>query len=229
MRPPRFFLSFDVNDISVPGLAGIDGTARQILLANARLVRLEKNQFVFHAGDMCQSFLVLLDGQVRVQLVADSGREVTLYRIESGGSCVLTTTCLLSNEHYPAEAIAESDSEAVAIPVADFQSALDTSQAFRDFVFAGFSTRLTNVIRKIEQITFASIDSRLAAALIACSDDGIQQITHQDLAVELGTAREVVSRHLKNFEACGWLRLGRGRIEVIDRAALQALAGDELM
>ncbi len=218
-----------MDDEDFHGLDAVNELAREVLLSSAQRVSLEKDRFVFHAGDLCSSFLVLQKGSVRVQLVSASGREVTLYRIGPGGTCILTTSCLLGHENYPAEAIAECDIDALAVPAESFQAALDQSRSFRDFVFDGFSKRLTNVIRKIEQIAFTSIDARLARALMACADKGTESITHQELAVELGTAREVVSRHLKNLESRGWLRLGRGRIEVVDRHALASLVGDELM
>ncbi len=212
----------------VPALVeGGDELLRQ-LLESAQVVQLDRERFVFHAGDFCGAFLILLDGNVRVQLTAANGREVTLYRIGPGGSCILTTSCLLSREHYPAEAIAESDVEALAIPAASFQAALENSGYFRHYVFDGFSGRLTNVIQRIEQIVFTSIDARLAATLLRLDDEDSSDVTHQELAVELGTAREVVSRHLKRFEAEGWVRLGRGRITVIDRDRLAALAAPAL-
>lgn len=210
---------------AVPELVDADEATLDRLLENAQVVKLDHDRFVFHAGDLCQAFLILLDGEVRVQLTAENGREVTLYRIGPGGSCILTTSCLLSNEHYPAEAIAESDIEALAIPVSSFQSALEGSQWFRRFVFDGFSTRLTSVIQKIEQIAFTAIDVRLAGVLLELDRKGIEKITHQDIAVELGTAREVVSRHLKRFESEGWVRLGRGQVSLIDRPRIEALAG----
>jgi len=208
---------------AVPGLADADEAVLERLLENAQLVKLNHDRFVFHAGDLCQAFLVLLDGEVRVQLTSEGGREITLYRIGPGGSCILTTSCLLSDEHYPAEAIAESDVEALAIPVSSFQSALESSQWFRRFVFDGFSTRLTSVIQKIEQIAFTGIDARLAAVLLELDRKGVEKTTHQDIAVELGTAREVVSRHLKRFESSGWVRLGRGQVSIIDRPAIESL------
>jgi CRP/FNR family transcriptional regulator len=208
---------------AAPGLADADDAVLGKLLENAQVVKLDHDRFVFHAGDLCQAFLILLDGEVRVQLTSASGREVTLYRIGPGGSCILTTSCLLSNEHYPAEAIAESDVEALAIPVSSFQSALESSQWFRRFVFDGFSSRLTSVIQKIEQIAFTAIDVRLAAVLLDLDRKGVEKITHQDIAVELGTAREVVSRHLKRFESEGWVRLGRGQVSLTDRAQIEAL------
>ena len=209
---------------AVPGLAGADEAVLDRLLENARVVKLGHDRFVFHAGDLCQAFLVLLDGEVRVQLTAASGREVTLYRIGPGGSCILTTSCLLSDEHYPAEAIAESDVEALAIPVSSFQSALESSQWFRRFVFDGFSSRLASVIQKIEQIAFTAVDIRLAAMLLELDRRGVEKITHQDIAMELGTAREVVSRHLKRFEGEGWVRLGRGHVSIVDRLQVETLA-----
>lgn len=210
-------------ETAVPELAEADETVLDRLLEDARIVKLDHDRFVFHAGDLCQAFLILLDGEVRVQLTSASGREVTLYRIGTGGSCILTTSCLLSDEHYPAEAIAESDVEALAIPVSSFQAALESSHWFRRFVFNGFSTRLTSVIRKIEQIAFTAIDARLAAILLELDEKGVDRITHQDIAVELGTAREVVSRHLKRFENEGWVRLGRGQVSILDRPGIEAL------
>ena len=210
---------------AVPELVDADEAVLDRLLESAQVVKLDHDRFVFHAGDLCQAFLILLDGEVRVQLTSESGREVTLYRIGPGGSCILTTSCLLSDEHYPAEAIAESDIEALAIPVSSFQSALEESQWFRRFVFDGFSSRLTSVIRKIEQIAFTGIDVRLAGVLLELDRKGVEKITHQDIAVELGTAREVVSRHLKRFESEGWVRLGRGQVSLVDRPRIEALAG----
>mgnify|MGYP001591635016 FL=1 len=208
----------------VPALAEAGDELLQPLLDSARIVSLDREKFVFHAGDFCGAFLILLDGNVRVQLTAANGREVTLYRIGPGGSCILTTSCLLGREHYPAEAIAESDIEALAIPATSFESALERSDEFRRFVFDGFSSRLTNVILRIEQIVFTSVDARLASALLRLDDANRHNVTHQEIAVELGTAREVVSRHLKRFEAEGWVRLGRGSIAVTDRARLAAVA-----
>ena len=212
----------------VDGFADADDAVVEKLLDGSRLVTLHRDNFIFHAGDLCEAFLILLDGRVRVQLTSAGGRQVTLYRIGPGGSCLLTTSCLLSEEHYPAEAVAEADIEALAIPTSVFQASLENSGWFRKFVFDGFSSRLTNVVQRIEEITFTSIDARLAAALLQLDDKGETEVTHQQLALELGTAREVVSRHLKRFEAEGWVRLGRGRITVLDSSRIEALAAPAL-
>lgn len=193
-----------------------------------QIVTLDQGRFVFHAGDLCPAFLLVLEGDVRVQLTSASGREVTLYRISAGGSCILTTSCLLSQEDYPAEAIAESDLVAAAIPSALFQDALNGSQQFRTFVFDGFSTRLKNVIARIEELAFTSIDARLGRVLLELHIKRVERVTHQDIAVELGTAREVVSRHLKRFAAERWVELGRGRVTVVDPVGLQRMVDSTL-
>lgn len=208
----------------IPDWQGADDKLVHQLLADARIVHLDRGIFVFRAGDLCEAFLILLSGNVRVQLISSGGREVTLYRIGPGGSCILTTSCLLSREHYPAEAITEADTRALAISKTAFQAALEKSTWFRKFVFDGFSSRLASVIQKIEEIAFTSIDVRLAAFLLDLNDNRTQEVTHQDIAVELGTAREVVSRHLKRFQSQGWVELGRGKITVVDRNAIELLA-----
>ena len=210
-----------------PGLSAEDPDLSRIF-DRAQLVKLDRERFVFRSGDLCDAFLILVDGSVRVQLTSAGGREVTLYRIGPGGSCILTTSCLLSHENYPAEAVAESDVTAVAIPNSVFQEALDHSRAFRDFVFDGFSKRLTSVIQRIEEVALTPIDTRLAEALLKIDGDGSEQVTHQQLAVELGTAREVVSRHLKKFEREGLVELGRGRIRVLDPDQLKRAANKNL-
>lgn len=210
-----------------PGLSAEDRAIHE-MLDRAQLVKLDRERFVFRSGDLCNAFLILVDGSVRVQLTSAGGREVTLYRIGPGGSCILTTSCLLSHENYPAEAIAESDITAVAIPDSVFQETLDQSRAFRDFVFDGFSKRLTSVIQRIEEVALTPIDTRLAGALLKLHENASEQITHQQLAVELGTAREVVSRHLKKLEREGLVELGRGRIRVLERSQLQRLADSTL-
>jgi CRP/FNR family transcriptional regulator len=136
----------------------------------------------------------------------------------------LTTSCLLGNENYPAEAITESNVVAVAIPSAAFEDLLERSRQFRRLVFDGFATRLKNVITKIEELSFTGIDARLARVLLDCEARGVDRITHQEISVELGTAREVVSRHLKRFELERWVDLGRGRVMIVDRAGLEKIA-----
>ncbi|GGB90748.1 hypothetical protein GCM10011352_15970 [Marinobacterium zhoushanense] len=160
---------------------------------------------------------------MRVQKLSDSGREILLYRVEAGQSCILTTACLLGNRQYQAEAFTESPVKAVVIPSAAFQRAMEDSSALREFVFSGYGQRLTELLMLIEAIAFGRLDCRLAAYLLN-QHPGHLKITHQQIARELGTAREVVSRTLKEFERKGWLQLSRASIEILEPEKLSQLS-----
>ncbi|MGF1546510.1 MAG: Crp/Fnr family transcriptional regulator [Thiotrichales bacterium] len=208
-----------------PQLATAPDPSLSALLAAAHRVELNAGQFVFHRGGACENYLLVLTGRVKVTLTAASGREVTLYHVESGQSCVLTTTCLIGAERYPAEGVTETAVTAFAITRPRFEQALDHSPPFRRFVFDNLGRRFAEVLTRMEQVHFGDIDSRLARALLAFSSaTATLTVTHQQLANELGTAREVVSRHLKEFESRGWVRLLRNRIELLDPAALRRTA-----
>jgi CRP/FNR family transcriptional regulator len=178
---------------------------------------------VYREGDACENFFLVLDGSVRVQKLSESGREIVLYRVEAGQSCVLTTTCLLAHERYAAEGITETEVRAVSIPLARFHEALARSPGFRDFVFTSYGVRISDLILLVEEVAFGRIDLRLAQLLLDQAKGELLEATHQQLAAELGTAREVISRQLKEFERRGWVQLGRGRIQVLDRDGLAAL------
>ncbi|MEJ2529037.1 MAG: Crp/Fnr family transcriptional regulator [Gammaproteobacteria bacterium] len=208
-----------------PILNTIDTATRNRLVTAALPVTLPEGVMVFLEGAECSNYLLVLQGSVRIQKLSESGREIVLYRVESGQSCVLTTSCLLASENYNAEAITETPVEAIAIPNGIFQELLASSPEFRSFVFSTYSERLTGLLMLIDAIAFGRMDARLAAVLTELADrDGAITKTHQELARELGTAREVVSRLLKEFERRSWLNLGRGRILICDSEALQQLA-----
>lgn len=196
------------------------------LMASATVVKLPAGRQVFYPGKSCENYLLMLSGSIKAQIMSEDGREVLLYHVRAGDSCVLTTSCLLGGNHYPAEGFTETDISAFAIPAHVFHRCLEQSAFFREFVFRNFSRRLTDVIKRMEAITFGTIDQKLAKALLA---EGAKTIpkTHHELALELGSVREVISRHLKRFESYGWLSLNRGSIEIIDAAALrQAMAAE---
>ncbi len=160
-----------------------------------------------------------------MQQVSDSGREIVLYRVEAGESCALTTACLMSFENYLAEAVAETDIRAVAIPRAVFDDLVGRSPVFRQFVFSAFSSRITDLFRLIDDVAFQRLDIRLAQKLVELSRGGdTVTATQQQLASELGTAREVVSRVLGELARRGSISIGRGTITIANRAALDKLA-----
>ena len=177
---------------------------------------------VFSPGSPCGVYLLVLDGSVRVQMIADTGREIVLYRVRRGESCVLTTAALVGEEAYSAEGVVEMPTAAITLPRPLFDELLATSDTFRRFVFAGFGRRVAEILATMQSAVFHRVDARLARHLVAT--DGPITLTHQRLATELGTAREVVSRHLKAFERRGLVRLGRGTVEIVDRPGLDRLA-----
>ena len=194
------------------------------LFAGAKEVTLPRNTVVFHQGDQCSNYLLVLDGAVKVLSRAENGREIVLYRLGAGDSCVLTTSCLFGNVPYPAEGITESEVTALALPAAAFKNAIRESEAFRTLVFQTFTDHLAGVIGLLEEVAFGRLDGRLARYLLEHADsEGAIKITHQALATELGSAREVISRHLKDFDGRGLLTTQRGSLLLRDREALENL------
>lgn len=198
-----------------------DNVLRQLMDA-AILTKIPAGQQIFYPGKSCENYLLILTGSVKTQILSSDGREVLLYHVQAGESCVLTTSCLLGGNDYPAEGFTESEVSAFVIPSHIFHRCLQQSGFFREFVFRNFSKRLADVINRMGAISFGSVDQKLAKALLTYSGGTIHK-THNELAQEMGSAREVVSRHLKRFEGLGWLSLNRGSIEIIDFEALRKI------
>lgn len=205
-----------------PALGGVPAADRARLLAEAVPVGLAAGDRVFAEGDACRGFPLVLDGSVRVAKVAANGRELVLYRVRPGEGCILTSSCLLGETSYTAQGIAESGVELVLVPRPLFARLL-AHEPFRAFVFRLFSERLAELTELVEAVAFRRLDARLAARLLG--HGARLQITHQELADELGTVREIVSRVLKSFAEQGLVALGRERIEILDAAGLRRLAG----
>lgn len=194
-------------------------------MRHARQQRVKAGTEIFGPGKPAQNLYLLVSGTLRVQKLAESGREMVLYRVHAGESCILTTACLLAHEDYAATGIAETDLEVIAVPQTVFDELIATSEAFRGLIFKAYSRRITDLLTVIEEVAFRRVDLRLAAKLIDLAGDGDEvRATHQDLAIELGTAREVVSRQLQDFQRRGWLALSRGTLTITNRDALARFA-----
>lgn len=208
-----------------PGLSRLEVAAKQRLAEHSEIVSIPENTVVFGPGKSPENMLFLLDGTVRVQQVSDSGREIVLYRIHAGESCVLTTACLLAFEDYAAEGVAETPVEAAVVPRAVFDDLVAQSPSFRSFVFAAFSKRITDLFRMVDEVAFQRVDVRLAHKLLELAEGQTSiSTTHQKLSVELGTAREVISRQLQEFQRRGWIEQARGTVTLLDTDALAKLA-----
>jgi CRP/FNR family transcriptional regulator, anaerobic regulatory protein len=213
---------------SCPTVAMLDEATRTALGAAARPLRARAGAWLYREGAPCEAYLILLSGRVRVQKTGANGREIVLYRVGPGETCIVTTACLMCGIDYDAEGVAETDISARVLPKAGFRDLLARSEMFRDFVFMTYGTRISSLLMRIEEVAFGRIDERLAARLLHCRDQKREiAATHQELAAELGTAREVVSRRLKEFERKGWIRTARGSIVLLDEQPLRALAGHD--
>ena len=201
-----------------PVFAELPAARLEALLAQAQLVRAPVGSVLFDANQPCRGFPLLLEGSVRVTKAAPSGREILLYRVEPGHGCILSGGCLLGQSDYSAKGTAESDIVLLLIPGGLFQELLLESEAFRHFVFAMYGERLAEVMELVEAVAFQRLDARLAQLLIRRGP--LVQATHQSLADELGSVREIVSRLLRSFESRGWVRLERERVTVLDPKAL---------
>lgn len=209
-----------------PGLSRLPNHVRQTLLNDGQVIRAKKREQIFGPGHVPENLLFLLSGTVRVSQTSEGGREIVLYRVEAGQSCVMTTACMLAHEAYLAEGTAETDVSAVALPKATFDTLVSGEPVFRDFILAAYAHRLTGLFKIIEDVAFGRIDVRLASRILELSDPSSEvSATHQTLATELGTAREVVSRQLHEFQRRGWLEQQRGLVRILDRASLSDLAG----
>jgi CRP/FNR family transcriptional regulator len=197
--------------------------ARARLGSTARVLRLPAGTVVFDEHQSCEGFPFVIEGGIRVVKAASNGRELPLYRVTPGESCVITSSCLLGHTDYNARGITEEETELLLLPRSTFESLL-AHEPFRAFVFQLFSDRIADLMQLIEEVAFHKLDQRLAALLLGRGR--LVHATHQQLADELGSVREIVSRLLKGFAAQGLVALGREQIEIRDAASLRRLAND---
>ena len=182
-----------------------------------------KGQFLTMEGDSCGYFPIVKSGIVRVYKLGENGQEFTLYRINPGESCILTISCILSNNQFPALAYIEEKCEVILVPSDTFNGWIEKYKLWNDYVFSYMSSILNKVISVVESLVFTRTDLRIADFLFKNSLKVGKElnITHQSIANELGTAREVVSRILKNLEKEKILEISRGKITIIDLAKLR--------
>lgn len=208
-----------------PALAALPEAERRLITDHSARMQLPVGTTVFAPGIAAENFLLVLGGTVRVQQVSASGREIVLYRVTGGETCIMTTACLFSEESYSAEGVVETEVDAVAIPKSAFDEAIARSPGFRRIVFSDYSHRISDVMHVLEDVAFERLDKRVAHHLVSISKPGQPiQVTQQELASELGTAREVVGRMLKEFERRGLVTLSRGAITVTNLAGLSHIA-----
>ena len=182
---------------------------------------LEAGAVAYELDGACDNYLMCVEGRTRVTKSSSSGREMLLYKVQDGGTCVLTTQCLLSRTNFPAESVAESRTTLAAVPASWFYTFMAEIPAFRDFVIADYTKLLGTMFSFVDTLAFATVEQRLARRLLAeAGETLIVAKTHQQLASDVGSVREIVSRHLGEWERAGWVETGRGQVRIVDRAAL---------
>ena len=208
-----------------PGWHGLDPQTRDILARTCVVTPLDAGALLFEPGQAPERYLLVLAGSVRVHLLDETGHEIVLYRLAPGDSCVLTTAALLGRTPYAAYALTETGTLAAAVPKPIFEALIADSASFRDFVFRMHGRRIAGLLQTVCDVAFASVQTRLARVLLARADPlGFVHMTHEAIALEMGSAREVVSRKLKAFETDGRVRLDRGVLQIIDPPGLVKLA-----
>lgn len=211
-----------------PALADLDGSASRHLQQAGQAVMLDAGTLVFEAGQECRNYWLIQAGSVRVHLLDANGHEIVLYRLGRGETCILTTAALLGQTPHLAYAVTEAPTAATGIASQAFEALIAQSAGFRRFVFAAHAGRIADLLQVVSDVAFTRVQTRLARCLLRQADVlGQVAKTHEALAVEIGTAREVVSRNLKGLERRGCLRLGQGAITIIDAALLDDLANGE--
>ena len=206
-----------------PALGGLPAARLDALLQPQAIMQLPAGTQVFAEHQPCQGFPLLIEGSIKVIKLASSGRELMLYRVQPGGSCIISSSCLLGHTAYNARGIAETPLTLLILPISEFSRLMLEDPPFRDFVFHLFAERIGELMQLVEEVAFSRLDQRLARLLLA-RNETVLGVTHQQLADELGSVREIVSRLLKGFAAQGLVVLGREQLTVSDRAGLQKLA-----
>ncbi len=205
-----------------PMLQALPDLELDATLQSAMRFNLPSGTVVFDENQPCQGFPLLLAGSLRVIKASPNGRELQLYRVQSGESCIMTSSCLLGDTRYQARGIVDEPVEIVMLQALHFHALLGKYDAFRGYVFKLFTERLTDMMELVTAVAFQKLDQRLASLLIAKPNP--IRTTHQAIADELGCAREIISRLLKGFSEQGWVRLGREQITLTDEAALRKFA-----
>lgn len=209
-----------------PFFSTLPSRTRENLFSRSVRKSLAHKQVLAGSGTECVYLPFVIEGTLRIYKASETGREITLYRIEKGESCILTATCILNGGSFPAIAEAEGDSEILLVPATMVTDLVEESPLWRRFVFGMYSKRLDNVLALVEEVAFHHVDTRIAAKLTKLAAGRTRTVTrtHAELAAELGTSREVVTRILADLEADGLIAIERGRIRILRPEDLAARA-----
>lgn len=207
-----------------PALAALDEATRDaVLQQHAQTLEVAAGTVLFDEGTPCRGFPLVLDGEIRVARGSPQGRSLELYRVSAGELCVVSTSCLFGHRTMVAHGVTARATRLVVLSPPGFDACC-AHEPFRRFVFGIFAERLADLMALVEAVAFQRLDQRLAATLLGHGQ--VVHTSHQALADQLGTVREIVTRLLRQFERAGWIRVTRERTELLDASALRKLAAD---
>jgi CRP/FNR family transcriptional regulator len=206
-----------------PFVAALPPSLRQAFFSTAVLTRLPQAHPICQQGAACSHLALVLSGSARVYKIGENGRDITLYRVGAGESCILTASCILSQRAFPAFATCEEAVEAVLLSSSRVREWADLSPIFRDYLFGLMAQRLGNLMQIVEEVVFRRLDHRLATYLLqrVHQTTSVIRTTHQEIASDLGSSREVISRLLKDFENHHLIQIARGEVRLLDAAGLR--------
>ena len=207
-----------------PALAQLSEALQEAASTRLQLLELPPEQMLIGLGQPCPGLPLVLRGCVRVQILGAGGNQIVLYRIGPGDACTLSVGCLMGNRRFMAEALTEEPTRVALLPADLFEQLMRDSAAFRQYILASYGSRLQDLMQLVEKIAFQRMDQRLAACLLQQARGEVVEATHQELAIELGTAREGISRLLKRLERSGLVQLQRGRVTLLAPTRLRQMA-----
>ena len=212
-------------DSLFPVLKGLGEQARRQIFGSGLVAVLPKDQMLMQQNQQCQYIPFVISGLLRIYKLSPNGREMTLYRIGPGDTCLVSIACQIKGEDFPALAQIEEKAQLFMLPVGVYHEVLDRSLPWKDFVTNSLYEHLLEVMQTLEAVAFDRTDFRLMQWLLKKSQEqaGALHYTHEAIAIELGTAREVISRLLGELKNKGIVKLGRGKIELTDSARLEQL------
>lgn len=207
-----------------PHLTELTEQDMALTLDNVAVTTNEPGTVMIEQGRRCRGAALILSGVIRVYKLSPDGKQITLYRVGEGETCVLAISCLMGGVDYPVIAEVEDEAEVVMLPLDVLRTLMQRSEPWQRFIFAAMSQSMMDMMNLVDEIAFRRMDERLAARLLQC-EIGRIELTHEQLAADIGTAREVVSRLLKELENNGLIELKRGLVIIRDRKGLEKAAG----
>lgn len=190
------------------------GTLIEDILSSSRYAFTNRDAAMQLEGQLCTDLELMLSGEKRIFKSNPAGKEITLYEVGAGEACIINAVCALTDTPCPVNVKAITDVSSLLIPARDFRNLVATHKEVRSFVFGSIGERITSFLELLAEVVFEKMDRRLFDYLVEKSEDGMLFATHQQIASDLGTAREVVSRLLKDFENKGRVILSRGHIQL---------------